>query len=218
MGVEPLESPYYFHDGTDLPGVDFSRQLVPPGTNEEWPDGAVGIYVDDDFWCVAALPWRCRDTPLEDVVAELWPGLAADAQFCPDHGTHEQQAYFARIAAFHDRRMIRHLSEENGELRKQINFLRGGGVGLREFHPSRKSAENGYFIRKNQHLATAMAHEFVPREEDERKGVCSLCGLLGTDQVHSRHYLDLKARGYASAMRHLLDYDDESEDYLVGRV
>lgn len=55
------------------PFDDFSKEIVEPGTNETFPNGAVGIRVDDDFWAVAALPYEYKDTPIEEIVAEYWP-------------------------------------------------------------------------------------------------------------------------------------------------
>lgn len=33
----------------------------------------VGIRTDEDFWSVAALPYRYRTIPLKDIVAKFWP-------------------------------------------------------------------------------------------------------------------------------------------------
>jgi hypothetical protein len=83
-----LKEPYWCHaydPKSHFPGLDFNREIVMPGTNETFPDGAVGIRVDDDFWEVAALPWKYRDTPLEEIVGELWPEYVAEgATFEPD--------------------------------------------------------------------------------------------------------------------------------------
>lgn len=67
------------------PGNDFTRQLIAPGTSDEWPDGAIGIYIDGNFWAVAALPWSWLDRPLPEVVKSLWPSKFTDAEFCDDY-------------------------------------------------------------------------------------------------------------------------------------
>lgn len=63
---------------------DFNRELVPPGINETFPEGAVGVRVDDDFWTAAALPWSWADVPIEEIVRRLWPSKLDDARFEPD--------------------------------------------------------------------------------------------------------------------------------------
>lgn len=81
-----LKSPYWFTDSTKhpLPGHDFNREIVEPGTNETFPDGAIGIRVDGDFWEVAALPLEeFRNTTIEKLVEMLWPDIT-DATFEPD--------------------------------------------------------------------------------------------------------------------------------------
>lgn len=88
-----LVPPYFAHD-PDVregdwigfaPGNDFNREIVPPGENETFPDGAVGIRIDDDFWVVAALPYSYREVSIEDIVAEFWPEVSAPV-FKPDSG------------------------------------------------------------------------------------------------------------------------------------
>lgn len=69
--------------GTGLPCHDFNREFIEPGTNEEFPEGALGIRVDDDFWLVARLPYEYRVLSIEDLVEVLWPDIT-DATFNPD--------------------------------------------------------------------------------------------------------------------------------------
>lgn len=82
-----LKPPYYALDlenMEDVPGHDFNREIVHPGENPEFPDGAVGIRIDDDFWTVAALPYdEFRRCTIEELVAVLWPKID-DASFGPD--------------------------------------------------------------------------------------------------------------------------------------
>lgn len=73
---DDLKEPYWFYKydpKCHFPGLDFNREIVKPGTNETFPDGAIGVRVDDDFWAVAALPWKYLDTPIDEIVKELWP-------------------------------------------------------------------------------------------------------------------------------------------------
>lgn len=59
-----------------LPGHDFNKELVLPGTLDgKHRGGVVGVRVDDDFWVVATLPWRFRGLSIQDICAVLWPGI-----------------------------------------------------------------------------------------------------------------------------------------------
>lgn len=76
------------HDGdfwfcSEVPDIDFNRDIVAPGASVTFPDGAIGIYVDENFWDVAALPLRFIDLPLPRVVAILWPDVT-DPEFGED--------------------------------------------------------------------------------------------------------------------------------------
>ena len=86
---ETMKKPYWaVAEDEKLPGHDFCREIVEPGTNETFPDGAVGIRVDDDFWAVAALPYEFKNQGLREIVKELWPWPAcAGAIYCADSGT-----------------------------------------------------------------------------------------------------------------------------------
>ena len=79
-----LEKPYWVTASDELPFYDFNRELVAPGVNDQVPDGAVGIRVDDDFWTVAILPWRYQEVSIRDIVKELWPSIYFKATFGPD--------------------------------------------------------------------------------------------------------------------------------------
>ena len=52
---------------------DFNKEIVDPNINEDYPEGAVGIRVDDDFWQVAALPLEFKDLSIQEMVEVLWP-------------------------------------------------------------------------------------------------------------------------------------------------
>lgn len=60
------------------PFDDFCKEIIEPGANEDFPNGAVGIRVDNGFWAVAALPYEYKDVPIEQIVTEYWPPHAAD--------------------------------------------------------------------------------------------------------------------------------------------
>lgn len=86
MDRSELKKPYWAApDDKDVwPGLDFNRELVSPGTNENFPCGAVGIRIDGDFWQVAALPWSWRHYPLPEIVRALWPSRADQAEYGED--------------------------------------------------------------------------------------------------------------------------------------
>ncbi|WP_315921988.1 hypothetical protein [Mesorhizobium sp. SP-1A] len=69
----------------DVPFTDFNRQIVEPGTNPDFPSGALGIYSDDDFYAVASLPYRFKDLSCAEIVATLWPEIE-NPVILPDHG------------------------------------------------------------------------------------------------------------------------------------
>ena len=83
-----LELPYFAvpADGSlFLNFNDFTKEVIEPGNNPAFPDGAVGLRVDDDFWIAAALPYEYRTRPTEEIVREFWPELGNDFVVCPDH-------------------------------------------------------------------------------------------------------------------------------------
>ena len=65
--------------------TDFNRQIVEPGEDENFPDGALGIYVDDDYYAVAALPYKYKALSCAEIVASLWPEIE-NPTILPDHG------------------------------------------------------------------------------------------------------------------------------------
>lgn len=85
---KPKGSVYKNKDGfwfspQDLPFSDFNKEIVVPNTNKYYPNGAVGIRVDDNFWAVAALPYEFKDCTIQEIVAEFWPDIE-HAEFLPD--------------------------------------------------------------------------------------------------------------------------------------
>lgn len=53
----------------------FNKELVGPGILPDYPEGAVGIRSDDDFWIEAILPWRFHKLSLQEIVGVLWPDV-----------------------------------------------------------------------------------------------------------------------------------------------
>lgn len=81
--VANLADPYWVTPSSDFPFRDFNREIVPPGVNERFPDGAVGVRADDDFWVLAALPYSCVAFSIEEIVHAIWPEIT-NAEFMPD--------------------------------------------------------------------------------------------------------------------------------------
>lgn len=80
-----FKQPYYVTPADELPFHDFNREIVAPGQIDEFPDGAIGIRVDDDFWAVAALPYaEYADKSIQQIVQELWPSIFPTAEFNKD--------------------------------------------------------------------------------------------------------------------------------------
>tara|TARA_Y100001973_G_C5082462_1_gene273176 strand:+ start:448 stop:813 length:366 start_codon:yes stop_codon:yes gene_type:complete len=89
-----LQEPYFasepetYEEGhTGFPfGNDFNREIAEPGEVERFPNGAVAIRIDCDFWLVGALPLEeYRNVPIEEIVAKFWPDVT-NPEFNPDHG------------------------------------------------------------------------------------------------------------------------------------
>lgn len=175
----------FFAAADGLPGLDFNRELIEPGTNDAYPEGAVGIRVDDDFWAVAALPLAYRDTPLPELVATLWPHYAEQAEYCPDSGSPEQKVYFYKCRAENAERMDRRLNKRIHELTDEIARMRKERPGLCERPTSKHMASNNYFIRQYEHLLVAMAHETVPCSRDGQGG--AMLGLWSAEQRPGPH-------------------------------
>lgn len=83
-GCYEAGSYWYASAKADIPGYDFCREIVAPRTNKTFPDGALGVRVDDDFWSVAALPYRFAELSIKEIVETLWPEHLAEATFEPD--------------------------------------------------------------------------------------------------------------------------------------
>jgi len=78
-----IEKPYWAAEYEDVMAYDFNRELVLPGQVAKFPNGTIGIRVDNDFFVVAALPLSWRNIPLTVLVANLWPEIE-DPDFGPD--------------------------------------------------------------------------------------------------------------------------------------
>lgn len=65
------------------PFNDFNRDIEEPGQNKLFPEGALGIRADDDFWTVAVLPYEFRSLSIEQLVSVLWPNVK-NPTFNPD--------------------------------------------------------------------------------------------------------------------------------------
>lgn len=195
-------TPPYWLAKDQLPGLDFNRCIVEPGTNEQFPEGAIGIYVDDDFWAVAALPYeKYSEVSIEDIVAEYWPHYVEAATYAPDHGTMEQRVYFANSRAEAERARADSLQRDHHKLQDEIARLRKGRSDISPRRPSRLELTNNYFVRQYEHLLVAMAHTAIPREN--MKGVCSICGLVTSDRVHAKHWIAKHDAGYEPTMEWL---------------
>lgn len=66
--------PYGYSD--EIPSHDFNREMFAPGQHPKYPDGVVGIRTDDDFFVVAALPWKFKNLSVQNIVSTLWPDIA----------------------------------------------------------------------------------------------------------------------------------------------
>jgi hypothetical protein len=201
--LNDIQLPYFYEK--ELAGIDFNREIVEPGVLEKFPDGALGIRVDQDFWIAAVLPLKYKEFALKDIVAILWPEYVEDATFCPDSGTIEQKIFFTNQFA-------EHLKEENDRLNKvildqniELNRLRNNRFDLHERLSTQRKARDTYFIRQYTHLLTAMAHK--PEPMNDRPGVCKVCGLFSFDRVHSKKYIDLQAQGYEPRLKIINEFE-----------
>lgn len=84
-----LEKPYYTMPAEEeLPFNDFNKEILAPGLLPEFPDGAIGVRVDDDFYSIAALPYdKYLKVPIQDIVKEFWPSKFEGAKFGEDSVT-----------------------------------------------------------------------------------------------------------------------------------
>lgn len=72
-------------DGANLPGCDFTRVIVKPGVNKRYPKGAMGLYVDGNFWSVAVLPPEFISVPVSELVAFIWGDEIMNPTFETDY-------------------------------------------------------------------------------------------------------------------------------------
>jgi len=93
--MRELERPYWVileSDDEPFPAHDFNREIVRPGLLPDFPEGAVGIRIDWNFWPVAALPYEeYKDVPIRKIVNEFWPQIdrpryGPDVVFDPELG------------------------------------------------------------------------------------------------------------------------------------
>jgi hypothetical protein len=75
---------YWYKSWDKLPSYDLNRAIVEPGKDLEYPQGALGIYADDDFYCVGVLPYEMRHYDFKTIVQILWPNHTPKIR--PDHG------------------------------------------------------------------------------------------------------------------------------------
>lgn len=205
-----FQDPYWYAKD-DLPGLDFNREIIEPGTHDKYPDGVLGIRVDDDFWAVAALPLaEYRDKPLPEIVNELWPTYVGEATYAPDSGTIEQKVHFLETQLEHMTRRAKRSETDLREARSENERLLAGRTDLSPRRRTRLEAVDGYFIRQYEHLLTALAHEAVPRPDPER-GICSVCGLYTSDRIHQKEWIDRHAAGYRPHMEWHRDHGDDRD-------
>jgi hypothetical protein len=105
-----LNLPYHAVEESSIPFHDFNREIIQPGATEEFPNGAIGIRCDDDFWIVATLPYEYLNTPLPEIIKELFPNISWKATYKADSGS--------------DAQTIEHLKAENQRYKRELDFLR----------------------------------------------------------------------------------------------
>jgi hypothetical protein len=62
---------FYWIDDQMFDVMDYNKEIVTPCSS--YPDGAVGIRFDDDFWINAVLPYKYRELSVETICETLWP-------------------------------------------------------------------------------------------------------------------------------------------------
>jgi hypothetical protein len=80
-----IEEPYFVVPTNELGFNDFNRDIIKPNAYSnfdnddchcsDFPDGAVLIRVDSDFWVVAALPYEYINKTIQEIVIEFWPDV-----------------------------------------------------------------------------------------------------------------------------------------------
>ena len=208
--MQEYEKPYWIAR-TGLPGLDFNRCLVAPATTESYPDGALAVYVDGNYWCVACLPLHpYGDMTIEEIVARLWPTYVGEATYAPDDGTIELELHFSRAQTEAASMRATQAEKELTRLRAENERLAAGRTDVTPRRATRHELQSSYFVRQYEHLLVAMAHENRPRED--KPGICSVCGLYGTDRVHQQEWIDRHAAGYAPDMEWAGQYGREREE------
>lgn len=82
--------PFFYTEPGDL---IINREIIEPGTNGTFLNGAVGFRFDEDFFAFAALPFRFRKIPVEKVMSILFPDRpVSEYEFLPDSGSPEMEA------------------------------------------------------------------------------------------------------------------------------
>lgn len=76
---DPLHEEFWF-DPTH-PWNDYCFDVEKPGINDVYPNGCIGIRVDDDFWVVAVFPLGFLGMSIQEMVQVLWPDKAATAVY-----------------------------------------------------------------------------------------------------------------------------------------
>ena len=74
---------YWVYDAASIPFNDFNKEICLPGVHPDFPEGALGIRADENFWQVGLLPYRFHELSMEDIAGILWPGRA-DCYFGED--------------------------------------------------------------------------------------------------------------------------------------
>lgn len=76
-----VTDPWYYT--VVAPFYDFNYEIIEPGAIKQFPNGATGIRVDDDFWTVGVLPYEFRTIPLIEVIGLFWPQHIDTATYNP---------------------------------------------------------------------------------------------------------------------------------------
>lgn len=100
--------------------------------------------------------------------------------------------------------------EELMRLRAENERLSAGRTDVSPRRTTRHELESSYFVRQYEHLLVAMAHENRPRED--KPGICSVCGLYGSDRIHEQEWIDRHASGYAPDMEWSGMYGSDRHD------
>ncbi len=84
-----LGTNFHFATGKNFGFNDFNKEIITPGSGskyvrEQFPDGCVGIRVDDDFWIEAVLPYKFKDLETPEIIEVLWPHFLSEAIYNRD--------------------------------------------------------------------------------------------------------------------------------------